>query len=303
MRSILFRCDAGAIPAIGTGHFARCLLLAHELCARGAEIAFVGIFDAPALNRLERAGLPYQQLGSQELQSKQLEAAVERWRPDVFVHDRLDSDVELMASIGARVPVVVTLDDLGPGSELADIVVNAIVGDGSEPYANYRYVVVPPLAAAAGTAHERPQVVLTFGGYDHGSIGRRVADAVRGADADVIWLAGPSGQMADAPAGVTVVHDAPNFGDLLATADAAVLAGGLTVFQALANGVPVIAVPQYDHQERTIQRLAQRGAVVPIEASGVDRVAEQTRAALDELLADPELRATLRRRALETVDG
>jgi dTDP-4-amino-4,6-dideoxy-D-galactose acyltransferase len=77
----------------------------------------------------------------------------------------------------------------------------------------------------------------------------------------------------------------------------------LTLFEALAHGVPAIAVPQYEHQERTIRRLARRRALVPIDTGDGASVGERVRTALTTLLADAEARAALRRRALEVVDG
>ncbi|MBI4550199.1 MAG: UDP-2,4-diacetamido-2,4,6-trideoxy-beta-L-altropyranose hydrolase, partial [Candidatus Omnitrophica bacterium] len=48
---ILFRCDGGSIPEIGTGHLVRCLLLADRLREEGHAVAFAVARDRSAAAR------------------------------------------------------------------------------------------------------------------------------------------------------------------------------------------------------------------------------------------------------------
>ena len=54
---------------------------------------------------------------------------------------------------------------------------------------------------------------------------------------------------------ISMVVRPADFCERLANADIAVVSGGLTVFQALSMGIPVVGLPQYVHQNDTLQNL------------------------------------------------
>jgi spore coat polysaccharide biosynthesis predicted glycosyltransferase SpsG/ribosomal protein S18 acetylase RimI-like enzyme len=303
-RRVLLRCDAGAVEQIGTGHLARCLLVADVLRGRGAHVAFCGRYDAGVEERIAAAGHPVTAAEPAEEEPALLARAVAEHDPEVLVIDRLDTRAEDVAAVRGAVPVILTVDDKGEGAALADMVVNAIVGGGDPPYESYEYLVVTPPQPALTDERRRPRVVLSFGGYDHRRLGEQVAGALDGRiDADVLWLVRSTDRAPESvPAGVQRIEDAPDFATLLAGADAAVVAGGLTLFEALANGVPCVALPQYDHQADTIARLAERGAVLAVDGDG-DGLGERAADALAGMLADDDRRRALRNRGMEAIDG
>ena len=53
-----------------------------------------------------------------------------------------------------------------------------------------------------------------------------------------------------------------NFMEKLENADLAILSGGLTIFDAVSRGIPVIGIPQYGHQLITIEKLSEKMAAV-----------------------------------------
>lgn len=305
-RSVLLRCDGGAIQNVGTGHVARCLLVADVLRGRGVEVAFAGRFDSAVAERIEAAGYRVHTAAADERETDLLARAIAEETPDVLVLDRLDTQRADIEPIRDSVPVLITVDDVGDGAELADMVVNAIVRGGDAPYDDYEYVVIRPPAAknADPGSRERPRIVMSFGGYDHRQFAGQIGAALTGrVDAEILWLARASDPPAGPiPDGVTRIDDAPDFPELLAGADVAVVAGGLTLFEALANGVPAVAVAQYPHQADTIARLAEQRAVVAV--TGDDgEVATAAADAVAELLAQPGRRHELHSRAMAAVDG
>ena len=299
-RRVLFRCDAGAIPEIGTGHLVRDLLLAERLQARGVTVAVTGRFDDVARAQIAASGIELISAGNDEPEADILRRAVVRFAPQILVLDRLDSDADAVAAVRSSVPVIISLDDLGSGARLADVVVNAMVGDPDAPFAGLDYAIVPrpqPVEPAAGGP-----VVISLGGHDHGDYGREIARGLAAAqvDREVVWIVGRP--VEDAPDGVTLLERPHDFSERLRSASVAVVNGGLTLVEACANGVATVAVAQYDHQRRTIGRLASRGAVVAVDAADGD-IAAETVGVVRGLLDDEPRCAALRSRGPAVVDG
>ncbi|MGZ8475189.1 MAG: GNAT family N-acetyltransferase [Candidatus Limnocylindria bacterium] len=304
-RRILFRCDAGAAPELGTGHLVRDLLLASSLRERGATVSLCGRYDQRALDRIQSAGFPVERALADERDSELLHRAVVRHQPEVLVVDHLDTEVEEMAGVRDLVPVIATFDDLGPGRAVADMVINAIVGNG-DPYSNYEYVVLPPPEPKSVDTPGRKRIVVSVGGQDHRGMGPALASGLtRCVDADVALIAA-GGHEPGGLDGVTLVADPRSFSAELRSADIVVANGGLTLLEALANGIPAVAVPQHAHQATTVDRLARRGAVLG-DANLLDKpaeeVVEEVCAAVSTLVEDEAARRALRRHALETIDG
>jgi spore coat polysaccharide biosynthesis predicted glycosyltransferase SpsG len=86
----------------------------------------------------------------------------------------------------------------------------------------------------------------------------------------------------------------------LAGADVAVLALGVTVYEALAAGVPAVVLCRSAADVAHASSLEERGAVVSL---GIDPAPEQIAAAVAALVGDPERRAELARAGRALVDG
>lgn len=301
------RCDAGPVPERGTGHLVRDLLLAAALRERGAEVSLCGRYDEYASDRIRAAGLPFEEARPDEAESELLHRAVIRREPDVLVLDLLGTEVEDVAAVHDLVPVIVTFDDQQSGARLADMAINPIVG-GEGPYSSYDHLVLSAPEPKPVETDQRPHVVVSMGGHDHRQIGPKLAAGLaQRIDADITLIVSAR-QPASELDGVTVVQEPPNFSTLLQSADVAVLNGGLTLLEAVANGIPAVAVPQYPHQAATIKRLSQRGAVVgaadSIDDSGVDdELANRVCTAVLDLVQDGSARERLRQHALEAIDG
>ena len=87
---------------------------------------------------------------------------------------------------------------------------------------------------------------------------------------------------------------------VLAAADVAVVAGGLTLYEAAAIGTPAVAVPIVRSQRRTVEAFARERAVsAPRPDAGVAGIAD----AAADLLSSPDLAARMAKRARRLVDG
>lgn len=96
-----------------------------------------------------------------------------------------------------------------------------------------------------------------------------------------------------------------NMAELMAESEVALSAGGSTLYELCAMGVPVIAFSFAENQERLVQTfvkrgIAQYGGNYRTEGSGM---VQQTIAGLQKLCGDEMLRTEYRRKALQLVDG
>ena len=113
--------------AVGLGHVYRSTQLAHELLDH--EVLFV----SPPGNDLAVDQLTLHGFSVHVPSEPDLARAVLQLKPDLVVNDVLNTDREYVLSLkngGAR---VVNFEDLGPGAEVADVVVNDIFMEDDSP--------------------------------------------------------------------------------------------------------------------------------------------------------------------------
>ena len=153
-----------------------------------------------------------------------------------------------------------------------------------------------PAGALRRLGASTPYVVVCAGGGRHDIAGRSSAElfgeaATAAATMGLTALAVAA--TAAAPAIAAGELDNAELMALLSQAEAALLAGGSLLVQALALGVPALALPMQQEQAARIAWLAERGAVVPL--STVDATA--LAAALHDLATDAAARDRLRQAA------
>ncbi len=78
-------------------------------------------------------------------------------------------------------------------------------------------------------------------------------------------------------------------------ADLAVTAGGMTLYECLASGTPIVALAIADNQRPNVASLGAAGLLIDGNAS-LER-------AIERLAADADMRATMSRRGRDVVDG
>ena len=207
---------------------------------------------------------------------------------DVIAVDMLDTEADEMSRLTEYGVPVVTFDDRGDGRTWASAVVNSLV---MEPlpaclpsvtrlYEGFQYAVLDPLYARMnGTYAIRggpiEKVFVTLGGGDAAGLAVKVARAlmtVRGIRR-VDFAVGPAfpfrndleDALTAAPWEFDVLAGLPNLADRYLGCDLAVIAGGLTMYEACCIGVPSLAVCQpIDHQLELSQRFAAEGAMATV---------------------------------------
>lgn len=331
------RCDAG--PRRGVGHLVRCLALAEEFLARGADVTVFGTVERLdwATAELAARGIPL--LPGPDSAAELVEAA-RRHHLDVFVLDSYELDpagAGALRAAGVYTLAIIDGDSRGQvadlyldqnfGAELpalgsglgAELPGRLLAGSG---YALLRDTVInarPPVVPPA-TAVSRPRVLAFFGGTD--AVGAapvltRVLVAT-GHPMDLTVIVGRpeiEAEVDDVTPGrgqtIRPVPPTTSLPALITEADLVVSAAGTSTWELCCLGAPSALVCVVDNQRESYTRVVRHGLAAglgelpELTAGGVAGRAARATAArtLHGLLSSPQRRATLAARGWSTVDG
>jgi len=296
-----FLAEAG--PGVGLGHLRRCRALGTALSSRGAVMRLLVAGDAraaaPGATRFDWTRDP-------ELTVETLRA----WRTEVAVVDAYGASPELLECVAAVVALAVAVDDLADRRLPVHLVVN---GAWHASRLTYRarpdtlfllgpeYTLLDPAFAEAPRRTPRDdvrRVLLTLGGDPPADALAAALHAVRRAApaARIDVALGPFAPVPDVTGeGVRVCRGLDSLRPLMLEADLAVTGGGVTLYECLATGVPVIGVCLADNQRPNIDELGRAGLILSGEPS-----LEQ---AIGRLAGDPALRRSMSVRGRCDVDG
>jgi len=327
----LYRADGGT--AIGTGHVLRGLRIAEALRAlRPAEFTFVSRPDPWAVERIRREGSAVEELVGDELDA--LFAAARRIRPDLVALDRLETAPALTRPLRELGCPLLTFDDVGEGRFSCDALINILEEEPSPQrlaaadvalYQGPAYAVLPPGYDAAprprAVSAQVGSILVTMGGGDPLGLSVKVTRALASligarreglsGDVHVTVVAGAASPWLDdlqelartASARIVVKRAVPRLLDEFLQADLALVAGGLTMHEALATGTPAIAVcQQVRHQAEMAARFEAQGAMASL-GRGQELHEDGIAQAVASLAADLPRRRALSRRGQELVDG
>jgi UDP-2,4-diacetamido-2,4,6-trideoxy-beta-L-altropyranose hydrolase len=329
-RIVVFRADAST--AIGGGHVSRCLALAEALTAGGARcVLATGPETRTVVRHLEAFDgepieLPAGADGTTEA------ATLAHRFPDgvdwlVVDHYGRDASFERLCRPWAR--RILSIDDLADRPHDCDVLLDQTSAGRAEAYrplvpADCRLLLGPAFAPLRRQFREyrrrraRPdaaairRVFVSFGAVDTRDLSSTalsaLADAGFGVPVDVvIGRTAPHRQSverlaAGVPFPVTVHSDVDDMAGLMAAADLAIGAAGVTSWERCALGLPAIVVVVADNQRLVAAELGDRGAAQVLgEADDVSTadIAEALRA----LAAALHRRQAMARAASAICDG
>jgi spore coat polysaccharide biosynthesis predicted glycosyltransferase SpsG len=286
---VILRVDGG--PALGMGHVVRCEALADALQARGATPVFVTLAGGAA-SRLRQAGRRVEIVGA-DLDARADAAATiaiaARTGARVIVTDVCSNAAlqtpellqELHARLGAAAFVVALT-----GGTLVDLAAGLLVS----PYVHTEGLARPGLLAgpryyiagrAWAAAAARPRVIrdhvhrvlVTLGGSDPAALTPRVLAALETSpvlELDVRVVVGPCFQpslreatvLAAAPPSARLLEDDVDLPAEMAEADLAVIADGLTKYEAAMVGTPSVCLEVPGSDRSVNETFAQAGTTV-----------------------------------------
>ena len=284
MGTIWLRADAN--PQLGAGHLVRMLELARQLEGRARlmvrhDLMAVCVAEGAPVTWLKPGESPVPELG----------------RGDAIVFDVKNLPAAAVRAARATGARAVVIEDDGRAGEEADILIdcNRRPDEASAPRRQWFGPHYPLLREAVLRLRRPPvqkkphHVVLAMGG---GAAGQLVLDLLRELHAQrlrVTVIAGwGEGAPRAVPRGVEWV---------LASADIIVCAGGVTMWEGLCLGKPVVVLPRNAEQERNARRQERMAAVAHLgDLSGIIGI-------IRDFMRNPARAHEFARRGYDTVAG
>ncbi|MDG2107483.1 MAG: glycosyltransferase [Woeseiaceae bacterium] len=326
-RKVIFRCDAGHAPDIGTGHITRSKTLATNLVEKGLlrknDISFYTRQDPDydlGKSYLAESKFTYKAFPDNALKpntSSELKILQNSGAALIFM-DRLSTSSKLIKGITSAGKKVVTFDDYGSGRACADLAISAIFDDvckSDNLVRGYRYLVLSKSSySPLPVSQYINKIVATFGGYDSRSLCQFFlenseivpttcsVDIILGSCDENILRSYYKYIESNRLQGRFKIHIFPdNYHEIIANADLAITSGGLSIFEFSAYGVPSIGLPQYEHQLRTIENLRDAGISL-VGSDGMNLSQHKLKDCL-EYMNDFTLRNRMAMCAREKIDG
>jgi UDP-2,4-diacetamido-2,4,6-trideoxy-beta-L-altropyranose hydrolase len=312
MSSVLVLTEGG--PSVGLGHVRRCLTLAGAVKRLGIEATFAVSGGSAVEELIESAGFAASAVNDLA-DAEEVAGAVERSGAAAIVIDSYRVDEPVFRTCKAA--VTVAIDDVADRPLPVDIVVNSAPGAQRLPYRDLTdallllgsdYALLRPEFAARAHRTIRAsieRVLVTLGGGDHRVLSSEVAQWCLAArsTAEIEIVAGPfwPGKEPIVSDRMTVLDD-PDMREAMLRADLAVSAGGQTLFELAATGLPAVVIETASNQRRNIADFAAAGTVI---GTGTASNAE-LRVAFDSALsalASAEVREAMSTRGPALVDG
>ena len=293
--SIIIRCDGAALPEIGTGHVIRMMGLAKKIVEIYPNIkdriCFITRSDKEyslGFGLLASSGFRLTVAGNELAWNSKSELEIlKNHNARLIIVDRLDCDPKWMLELKKSGAQIVTFDDCGSTESLADVAINAILSaqDSKHAFSGYDYLLLSTkdLIGSYKFKKKVSKVIATFGGFDYRNLNEFFLNSLinfgkniktkgtikieiivgHGVSlSDNLWTSKVNLIKKQGCFEINLLKSPNDFYKKILEADILITAGGLTVFEALSMGIPTIALPQYEHQLKTIQYLAKLGGVL-----------------------------------------
>ena len=265
-----FRVDAN--ETIATGHLMRCIAIAQEFLRRGEEVLFF-LAEEKETKRLKERNIPYRILHTdwRELDGEvsQLKEELKKEGISVLVVDSYQATARYLGQLEQAVPVCYVDDMAGEVYPVSYVLhyVDWMEDDGyRKAYLNQHTTVLAgmqyvPLRQEFYPAVKKDEkaILLTTGGTDPYHMTRRLVEGIRREDSlsetDIHIVAGSMNpdldvfrQMEEKDTKIHFHYNVNCMGNLMRKCDAAVSAGGTTLFELCACKVPTICFSFADNQ-------------------------------------------------------
>jgi len=321
----LIRTDGN--PSIGTGHIMRCLSLADAIQKCKENIVFVTV-DSSAKDIVEQRGYEciilqtkYNRL---EDELPILLPWLKKFRPNCVLLDSYFVTSNYMKTVQREVPLIY-MDDLNTFDYPADLVINYMLYAKQFVYPpNKRYLLGPKYALLRKEFQDVPKrtefglvrhVLVSAGGADPGRVTleciRYLLEHEKSGDFVYHIILGSMNQdttaienLSEGQGQIVLHRQITDMCSLMQVCDVAISAGGTTLFELCACGVPTVTYVLADNQMMNAAAFAEAGLMLNAgDIRGDVFCAERLFKLLDTLVSDCTLRRKMAGRMQNLIDG
>ena len=243
----------------GMGHIYRALELADEFYSKPDIIYNVNETKLEAFGNTTHTLIPVND-------SVELINRCKKEQYSVFINDVLDTSLEYMTSLKEALPncKIVNFEDSGTGSEIADLVFNALYSHSDQPntFAGEKYYIAPKtfmFYKPIVIKEKVNDVLVTFGGADPQNYTDRILSIITKEEYDPYHFTVVLGRSKDnvpelmkysERPNIDVIYDAKNMPEIMSQCDIALTSRGRTGYELAVLGIPTIAMSQNAREEK-----------------------------------------------------
>ena len=324
MPNLLFRCDAGIAPEIGTGHIFRCLNLANQLINKKIykkeEILFLTRNDPVHLFGkiiLKKNKFNFQTINIKNNNSIEESRHILKCQPSLVIMDRLKTNKNFIQRINSQCKVV-TFDDYGSGRGYCDLAVSAIFSDvekNKNVLKGYKYLILNiKNKSTIKITNKIKNIFISFGGYDKRNFLSFFLKNIDLFPKNVKFKIIVSDFLykkiikklkvefnEDFINRLSFFKSPKDYSKIFSKCDISICSGGLTLFESCALGIPTIALPQNMHQYTSIKKLSEKKCVI-LGSNYLKKDMNFFRSLLKKLVHDHTMRKVMSSRSKKLID-
>jgi len=175
---------------IGLGHVYRMITLASKMAFNNNVIFLMDEKKELGINKVNESNLSIITFEN----DVDLFKKITELNPDIIINDILETEKEYILNLMTKNIFIVNFEDLGEGSELANIVINALYENSNPPtnhYYGYKYVCLRDeffIAPSKEIKKEVRRILITFGGTDPNDLSLRTLKAIKKLDLKHIFI-------------------------------------------------------------------------------------------------------------------
>ncbi len=310
-QTIVFRVDGD--NEIGLGHIYRMITLASRMVFNHNIIFLMDYTKRLGIEKVKEYNYSIITFEGENALFRNLE----KINPDIVINDILDTSKEYMLKLKNGGYFVVNFEDLGDGSEFADLVINALYENSYPPenhYYGYKYVCLRDdffIFSKKEIQKEVKEILITFGGADPNNLTMRTLKSVEKLNLKDIFIKVVLGlgyssreelnnyvnALKKEGFTVDVKENVKMMAKEMYNVDIVITSNGRTIYEVASVGTPCISISQ---NEREVRHLFIHNSRCVMDLGIAYNVSEDNIAsAIRELIENYELRKEMNKKLLK----
>lgn len=239
---------------MGMGHLFRILNFIECLISKREDFIVFLNDDSTALEILKSKGIKYEIVDLKDKGSDWETSLIERCGIDIWINDRLGTEINHSQNVKKNNILLITFDDNGAGAEMADIHVAALAFSkeafpkGKKILSGIDYLILnKEIAKYRRLRKNQENIIVTLGGSDTYGVTVKVAGILKELGKKATLHIGPSFRHyseleALMDSNFQIISRVPSMAETFYNYDLAITGGGITPFEANASGLPCIII-------------------------------------------------------------
>ena len=279
MTQFLIRTDAAKIPEIGTGHLIRSLTIVKYLIKKNnlekKNFAFL-------VKRRKKYSISSKILKKNQFKIIKIHEKIKNYSSlelkkilrinfDIIIFDRIGKiKKKFLTKLKEQNKKVICLEDNSKNKGIIDLSINSLIFKKNIKKKNqlsgFAYNIIPSILEKKNKIKKRnkiKKILIFFGGYDHKKIMNKLFSIFKKFNKKFTFCI-PDEYDKIAQLSNVKFYNNKNFFNCLKSSDLVICSGGLIMFDSIANNIPTICVPQYNHQLINIKKLEKKGCIKSI---------------------------------------